>query len=251
MLHHMNTNSQDEDTNAQSWGIIFLTAGTAWVFFNILLNYGYILSLIFGALNINNDYAVGVIVLVLSVLVTAVGFLIALLVSSTVFGKNISTHAHSGTAIKTGIVFGILQTIVSVMLFTAQGNTFSSELLTATQLIGSIIFGFVSWPLFSWVSRTYGKNIGLRAQLVWINFLSILIAVPLSYVTISLAYESYSIHPNMIAVTLWYGYYAIIAFVALSIFISQIRKSIRWSVVGLIIPMLPLTLFYLVGVFQF
>jgi len=244
-----NSNSREAGDGTDSWRVIILTAGIAWAFFNLLLNYGYILSLIESLLHINGDVAIGVTVFILSIIVTVLGFLIALLVSSTVYKTN-SRHASLRSMIKTAIVFSVLQVFVAAVLLSAHG-TLSSEILTITQLVGSLMAGFLSWPLFSWILNMYSNRMSPHLKLVWINILSILIAIPLIYTTISLAYESYSLSSSPLALALWYSYYAIAALVVLTILVSQIRESKRWAVAGLVIPMLPLALFYFVGFFQF
>ncbi len=251
-----NTDSRAIGTNIQSWGMIFLTVGIAWIFFNALslLNDNYLLSLILSATHISNDYVTGAVVFVLSVVTTAFGFLVALLVSSAIFKKDISQYVPWALVIRIGIVFAILQIILLALVFTAPGGSISGELFTITKFVGSILVGFASWPFFSWISRTYGSNMSLRSKIIWINLLSILIAFLFMGVTNWLAYESYppnstSVFAYMVSVALWYGYYVIVAGVILAILISQIRKSIRWSIAGFIIPMLPTVFFYLAEIF--
>ncbi len=218
-----------------------LIAAIAWAFFNILLNYGYILSFTQQLLVSQNPYVFGAVVVSWSFVATATGFLVGGIVCAAFFPKREERRAPVASALISAGVFTALQILAFIPQLTASGTPVT-ETYTVLELAVSIVSAFIAVRLFQF-------DAGARAQLnvPAINALGLAIAIPLTYVTFSLSAESYSLTPSAFAYALHYSAYGILPLVIAVMLISHIRTSVRWAAAGLLVSCLPLAVFYLVG----
>ena len=222
------------------WRAPFL-AVIACVFFNILLGYGYLLSLVAQIIGVNDALGFGVLIVVVSALATTVGFTIG----DRLFAAFFSGRSDGTTSVTpiAASLFAILQIFAFIPLLLAKG-TLETEMYTGLELGVSIVTAFA----LVFLSRRMAGKAGHLSRAAT-SALAVAVTFPLIFVTLSLAGESYALSQSWLAYALYYSGYGILPAVLLCIGIAYARNSNRWAAAGFIASGLPLVLFYFAGLF--
>ncbi len=212
-----------------------LVGTVAWIFFSILLTYGYPLSYLATALAIRTSFGIGVCVVVLSICATVLGFFIGnILIEAFPLGEG---KPRSGVSVSITL-FIILQIIAFIPQLNAPGTPIYTiiELATSVGASSVVIWLLRNRPWFSTPTR--------RAITCTLTLIS---ALALTFVTLSFASESGALYPSVASYVLYHSAYFILPLTLLATVIAYRTKSVRWAALGFIIAGAPLCLFYLIG----